>query len=147
MSSASSPTSSASVRNILTLLASRDAHLAAGAGGLERRVTWSCRMRARLPAFESIHGGELALLTLAQLHRLDENLPHLLKSLHHEGVAAVAVGAPSHEALGSEACNLADQLHFPLILLPPAAPLEVIEREVITFVVSFQGEIERKAAE
>src|SRR5436853_7484872 len=123
MSSASSPTSSASVRNILTLLASRDAHLAAGAGGLERRVTWSCRMRARLPAFEAIHGGELALLSLSQLRRLDEKLPHLLKSLHQENVAAIAIAAPSIETLDTEACTIADQLHFPLILLPQSAPL------------------------
>ncbi|HET8852182.1 MAG TPA: hypothetical protein VFN02_06625, partial [Ktedonobacteraceae bacterium] len=54
------PISSASVRNILTLLVSRDAYVVAGAGGLERRVTWACRMRARLPAFESVRGGELA---------------------------------------------------------------------------------------
>ncbi|TMC86463.1 MAG: hypothetical protein E6J10_06885, partial [Chloroflexi bacterium] len=147
MSNPPSPTSSASVRNILTLLASRDAHLVAGAGGLERRVTWSSRMRARLPAFESVHGGELALLALSQLRRLDETLPHLLKSLHQEGFAAVAVAAPSIESLGNEACTIADQLHFPLILLPPSASLEVIEREVITFVVSFRGEIERKASE
>lgn len=147
MSSSQPPISSASVRNILTLLASRDAQLVAGAGGLERRVTWSCRMRARLPAFDSVHGGELALLTLPQLRRLDETLPHLLQSLQQEGVAAVAVGAASMEALGQEACAIADQLHLPLILLPLSAPLEEIEREVITFVVSFRGEIERKASE
>src|SRR5437763_12179905 len=147
MSSASSPTSSASVRNIRTLLASRDAHLVAGAGGVERRVTWSSRMRARLPAFESVHAVELALLALSQLRRLDENLPHLLKSLHQEGFAAVAVAAPSLESLGNEACTIANQLHLPLILLPQSTSLEVIEREVITFVVSFRGEIERKATE
>ncbi len=147
MSHPLSPTSSVSVRHILTLLASRDAQLVGGAGGLERRVTWSCRMRARLPAFESVHGGELALLTVSQLRRLDENLPHLLKSLHRENVAAVAVASHSIEALGHEACTLADQLNFPLILLPPSASLEVIEREIITFVVSFQGGIERKASE
>src|SRR5713101_4917992 len=141
------PISSASVRNILTLLISRDAQLAAGVGGLEHRVTWACRMRARLPAFESVHGGELALLSLPQLRRLDENLPHLLKSLHKEGVAVVAVAAASLEALGSEACSIADQLHLPLILLPPEAPLQEIEREVITFVVGFRSEIERKASE
>src|SRR5438552_10028674 len=147
MSSSSTPTTSASVRNILTLLASRDAQLVAGATGLERRVTWSCRMRARLPAFESVHGGELALLALSQLRRLDEPLPHLMNSLHQEGVAAIAVAAPSVEALGEEACTLANQHNLPLILLPPSASLEAIEREVITFVVSFRGEIERKATE
>src|SRR5438132_7288040 len=146
MNTSSSSISSASVRNILTLLISRDAQLVAGGEGLDRRVTWATRMRARLPAFESVQGGELALLTLAQLRRLDETLPHLLRSLNHEGVAAVAVAAPSLEALGNEACSVANQLRLPLILLPPAAPLEEIEREVITFVVSFRGEIERKAA-
>ncbi|MHB8595311.1 MAG: helix-turn-helix domain-containing protein [Ktedonobacteraceae bacterium] len=138
---------SASVSNILTLLASRDAQLAGGTEGLERRVTWASRMRARLPAFESVQGGELALLTLPQLRRLGETLPRLLKSLHHEGIAAVAVAASSLEALGEDAIAQANALHLPLILLPAAAPIEEIEREVIYFVVSFRGEIERKAAE
>ncbi len=147
MSSLLPSTSSASVRNILTLLASRDALLVAGAEGVERRVTWSCRMRARLPAFESIQGGELALLMLSQLRRLNETLPHLLTSLHKAGVAAVAVSAQSAEMLGEEAIALANQLHFPLILLPSSSLLEEIEREVTTFVLSFRGEIERKAIE
>ncbi len=145
--SSSPPISSASVRSILTLLASRDALLVAGTEGLERRITWSCSMRARLPAFDSIQGGELALLTLAKLRRLNETLPQLLTSLHKEGVAAVAVAAQPLEALGAEAIVLANQLHLPLILLPPLAPIEEIEREVIAFVVSFRDEIERKATE
>ncbi len=147
MSGSPSPTSSASVRNILTLLVARDAHLAAGGEGLDRRVTWAMRMRARLPAFESVRGGELALLGLSQLRRLDETLPRLLKSLYKERVAAVAVAASSLDALGTEALAHADQLHLPLILLPQTAPLEEIERDVITFVVSFRGEIERQASD
>src|SRR5215469_8978144 len=119
MSGSPSPISSASVRNIMTLLVSREAHLVAGGEGLDRRVTWAMRMRARLPAFESVRGGELALLGLSQLRRLDETLPHLLRSLHKEGVAAVAIAATSGEALGNEALTIADQLHLPLILLPP----------------------------
>src|SRR5579864_1899013 len=110
MSSLSSSPSSASVRNILSLLTSRDAQLVAGMGGLERRVTWACRMRARLPAFESIQGGELALLTLSQLRRLDETLPHLLKTLHQASAAAIAVAAQSEDSLGDEAKEFADQL-------------------------------------
>ncbi|HLG61426.1 MAG TPA: helix-turn-helix domain-containing protein [Ktedonosporobacter sp.] len=147
MSSLSPSASSASVRNILTLLASRDAQLVAGASGLEHRVTWACRMRARLPAFESIQGGELALLTLSQLRRLDETLPHLLKTLHKAGVAVVAVAALAPDALGNEAKTISDELHLPLIFLPASTQLEEIEREVITFVVSFRGEIERKSIE
>src|SRR2546430_17576320 len=108
MSSLPPSASSAAVRNILSLLASRDAQLVAGAEGLDRRVTWACRMRARLPAFESVQGGELALLTLAQLRRLDETLPHLLKTLHTAGVAAVAIAAASVSSLTDEATLLAD---------------------------------------
>src|SRR6266568_8295225 len=118
MNTSPPPTSSASVRNILTLLASRDAQLVAGARGLERRATWACRMRARLPAFESVRGGELALLSLSQLRRIDETLLHLLASLHKENVAAIAVAATSLESLGKDTLALADQLHLPLILLP-----------------------------
>ncbi len=147
MNSSSSPISSASVRNILTLLIPRDAQLVAGGEGLDRQVTWATRMRARLPAFESVRGGELALLSLSQLRRIDETLLHLLASLHKENVAAIAVAATSLESLGKDTLALADQLHLPLILLPLSTSLEEIEREVITFVVSFRGEIERKAAE
>jgi purine catabolism regulator len=145
--SSSPPISSASVRSILAMLTARDALLVAGTEGLERRITWSCSMRARLPAFDSIQGGELALLTLSKLRRLDETLPNLLTSLHKEGVAAVAVAAHSLEALGEEAITLADDLHLPLILLPPLTSVEDIAREVIAFVVSFRDEIERKATE
>ncbi|GCE03072.1 CdaR family transcriptional regulator [Dictyobacter aurantiacus] len=49
--------------------------------------------------------------------------------------------------MGAEARDFADQMHLPLILLPLNALLEEIEREVITFVVSFRGETERKATE
>ena len=114
---------------------------------MDRRVTWATRMRARLPAFESVRGGELALFALSQLRRLDETLPHLLTSLHKEGVAVIAIAAASLESLEKETLSLADQLHLPLILLPLTASLEEIEREVITFIVSFRGEIERKATE
>src|ERR1700682_1634378 len=120
MSTAPSPLSSASVRHILSLLAPQGAQRVAGAEGLHRRVTWACRMRARLPAFESVRGGELALLSLSQLRRLDETLPHLLDGLHKGGIAAVAVAAPSLEALDQEAIALANQLRLPLLLLPPS---------------------------
>lgn len=147
MSIAPSPLSSASVRHILSLLAPRGAQLVAGTEGLDRRVTWATRMRARLPAFESVRGGELALLSLSRLRRLDETLPHLLDSLFKEGVAGVAVAAPSLEALDQEALHLANSVRFPLLLLPAEAMLEEIEREVITFVVGFRGENERRATE
>src|SRR5258708_30749147 len=84
---------------------------------------------------------------VGELGRGDETLPPFLTSRQKEGVGAVGVAAPSLENLGNEALAIADQFHLPLILLPLSASLEEIEREVITFVVSFRGEIERKATE
>src|SRR5438094_35965 len=88
MNNSTSPISSASVRNILSLLIPHEAQLVAGGEGLDRRVTWATRMRARLPAFERVRGGEIALLALRQLHRLAETRPpHLTAKLkiypHH----------------------------------------------------------------
>ena len=71
----------------------------------------------------------------------------MLKTLHKAGVSAVAVTAQSTEALGDEAITIADHLHLPLILLPTSVMLEEVEREMITFVVSFRGETGRKATE
>src|SRR6266566_3780205 len=147
MNNSTSPISSASVRNILSLLIPRDAQLVAGGEGLDRRVTWATRMRARLPAFERVRGGELALLALSQLHRLDETLPQLLTSLHKEGVAAIAIATSSLESLEKETLSLADQLHLPLILLPITAPLEEIERDsslsLLAFGVKTNGKLPR----
>jgi PucR family transcriptional regulator, purine catabolism regulatory protein len=83
-------------REILALLERRGARLLAGEAGLDRPVTWASAMRARPPAFESLQGGELALLalgTLRALHAQDDSLTleRLVADLAERRVAAIAV--------------------------------------------------------
>ena len=90
-------------REVLALLERRGARLVAGAAGLDRLVSWASAMRARPPAFESLQGGELALLalgTLRALHAQDDSLTlaRLVADLAERQVAAIAVAGllPPH---------------------------------------------------
>jgi PucR family transcriptional regulator, purine catabolism regulatory protein len=83
-------------REVLALLERRGARLVAGQAGLDRPVIWASSMHARPPAFESLQGEELALLslvTLRTLHSQDDTLTlaRLLQDLAERGVSAIAV--------------------------------------------------------
>ena len=53
------------VREVMTVLRRWQVRLLAGEAGISRLVTWASTMRARLPAFEGLQGGEIAMLALA----------------------------------------------------------------------------------
>lgn len=119
------------VRELLDVLRRWQARLLAGAGGLERPVNWVTTMRARLPAFEGVQRGELALISLPVLRALRAqlvslSLPGLVAQLADQGVAAIALGGlpadlplPRDEAPALEdARALADERAVPLIALP-----------------------------
>jgi len=69
-----SGTGTVTARELLALLRHWHVQLIAGESGLARPVTWASTMRARLPAFEGIQDGELALLSLSTLHTLRGSL-------------------------------------------------------------------------
>jgi purine catabolism regulator len=153
-------------REVLALLERRGARLVAGAAGLDRLVTWASPMHARPPAFESLQGGELALLALGTLRALraqDDSLTlaRLVTDLAERQVAAIAVvglvsphahsasampGAPRSgiplAAAGdqreptAEEIALADAARLPLLALPVGTPLPEVERDVIAYVVA-----------
>ncbi len=84
------------VRELLPVLRQWQARVLAGEQGLSRSVTWASTMRARLPAFESFQGGELALLSLATLralrsHLVAFSLPAMVDQLTDMGASALAV--------------------------------------------------------
>jgi purine catabolism regulator len=158
-------------REVLALLERRGARLVAGAAGLDRAVTWASAMRARPPAFESLQGGELALLalsTLRALHAQDDSLTlaRLIADLAERDVAAIAVagllapGAPTSPSarsapLGGEGepraptadeIALAEAAHLPLLALPSGAPLPAVEREVIAHIVARRSGAEPSSA-
>ena len=116
---------------LLDVLRRWHARLLAGAAGLERPVNWVTTMRARLPAFEGLQRGELALISLPVLRALRAqlvslSLPGIVAQLADQGVAAIALGGlpedlplPRDEIPAlDEARALADERAVPLIALP-----------------------------
>lgn len=142
-----------SVSHVLSQLLPPEARLLGGAEGVQRQVSWAATMRTRPPAFESLQGGELALLSLSALSALQEvdsslTLAKVVRSLDEANVAAVAVAGLDEQRLSSEeqqAVGLADERALPLIALPRQPTLMDIERDVIAFVVQQRGGAEQQA--
>jgi purine catabolism regulator len=111
-------------------------------------------MRTRPPAFESLQGGEAALISLSALSALQAvdrslTLLRVLDSLAEARVAAVVVGGVEGEVLPDEvqrAALLADERGLPLIALPRKPLLPDVERAIITAVVHQRGELDARAA-
>ena len=142
------PTGPVTVREALGVLRRWQAQVLAGASGLERAVSWCTAMRARLPAFEHLQNGEIALLSLSMLRALRSRvatltLPGVVSQLAEMRVAAIALGdlrdevalAPEDVRGLEEARDLADQLGLPLIALATAA-LGEIEHELISYLIA-----------
>ncbi|HEU5441309.1 MAG TPA: helix-turn-helix domain-containing protein [Ktedonobacterales bacterium] len=130
-------------RELLDLLRRWQVRVVAGERGLERTVSWVTTMRARLPAFESFQGGELALIPLPVLRALRAQLgalllPEMVQQLGDQGVAAILLGGlvegqalPPDETRGlEEACALAEALALPLLAVP-GTYLGEVEHELI----------------
>lgn len=143
------------VSNLLSEVLPPAAKLLGGAGGLQRQVTWAATMRTRPPAFESLQGGELALLSLSALSALQEvdgtlTLAKVVRSLDEAKVAAVAIVGLSDQPDSPEvqqAIALADERSLPLIALPRQPGLMDIERDSIAFVVRHRGGVEQRVNE
>ncbi len=139
-----SGTGTVTARELLALLRHWHVQLIAGESGLARTVTWASTMRARLPAFEGIQDGELALLSLSTLRTLrgqlvDFSLPSVVDQLAEIGASAIAVAETEGSGLDdsrdlAEARVRADDEGIPLLMLPVGTPLHEVEQEVIAHV-------------
>lgn len=139
------------VEDVLGVLGRWQPQLLAGERGLARPVNWAGAMRARLPAFESFSGGEVAFCSLATLRALraqiyELTLPAVMDQLAEIGVSAIVVmgllglaegrALPEDEAAALEAAKArADALDLPFIGLPVVSPNEVVG-EVIAYLVA-----------
>lgn len=143
-----SASASVTVGELQPVLQRAQARLLAGERGLGRAVTWASTMRARLPAFETFQGGELALLSLATLRALRSQLVALslsmvVEQLADTGVSGIAVAGIEGAILSrddaqalEEAKARADLRELPLFSLPPGTPLDKLEAEVVALVVA-----------
>jgi len=149
---------SVAVRDMQPLLNRLGAQVIAGTNGLGRAVTWANTMRPRLPAFDGLQTGDLAVLSLSILRTFNAQvtpltLPAIVDQLAEIGAAAVAVvglaglaqaptsgGAPvaddqARQIALDEARRRADSRALPLIALPASVAPAEVERAVIAYVV------------
>ena len=116
--------------------------IVAGRAGVGREVGWCAALRPRAPAFQSLRGGELVLVSTDRLEAVDAQLtlPRLLESLAPRGVAAAAVMG----RISPEARARADALGLPLLLLPASAQLDEIEQSVLRYIVDRRTELHER---
>ncbi len=103
--------------------------VAAGSGGLNRLVTWTSVLHTRPPAFPSLEGRELALLSIDALRMLSDKLTlaELVQDLAQVDVAAIGVvGEIDHKAR-----QAAEEHTIPLLSLPLGISLRQVEKDVV----------------
>lgn len=122
-----------------------ESKLLAGRAGLAREVTWAATMRTRAPVFDRLEGGELALVPLANLGLLDEQvtLPYVIRHLAENNVAGLAVLGE----VPAEALEAAEAAGTPLIALPAGTRMNELERGVIRFIYARQALLQQQTAE
>lgn len=138
---------SVTVRDVLRLALPPGTTVAAGNGGIGRQVSWVATLRATLPAFAELRGGELALLSVEAARALDSRLTlsTLVRRLAKAPVpvaGVVALGPIVPDDLAA-----AEEARLPLLQLPERADLREVEREITRLVTDYEAQFERRGAQ
>lgn len=134
---------SCSIHDLLRLALPFGTKVLAGNAGLGRHVEHAVSLRATLPAFPMLRGGELVVLSVQEALALDDGLTltRIVRRLGGVAVAAIAVvGAADDEAL-----EAADSAGLPLLQLPAQVTPRSVERDVLLLLDKPEMQIERRA--
>ena len=137
--------STTTIRDLLRVVLPPGSTLVTAAHGLQQHVGPAVSLRATLPAFPQLRGGELALVGVAQARLLDERLtlPNIVRRLAEVPVGAIAVVGPIDDA----ARTVAAAADLPLLHLPPSTDLRRVERDVQQLLADPDTQYERRAAQ
>jgi purine catabolism regulator len=116
-----------------------DALVAAGAGGMARRVD-RARLAATPERLRRVGANELIVTTAETLLATGEKWEHLLARLDAAQVAAVAVRLDPSEQLPAEMLATADRLSLPVITFPGGAALADVTTAVLDALLEAQGQ-------
>ncbi|MBV9788283.1 MAG: helix-turn-helix domain-containing protein [Chloroflexi bacterium] len=136
---------SCSIRDLLRLALPPGTRLLTPKRGLRQPISYALSLRVTPPAFPTLRGGELVLLSLQEALALDESLtlPNIVARLGEVRVGAIAyVGAPDTAAIAA-----ATTLDLPLLQLPDGVHLKAVERDALYLINSPDLQIERRAAQ
>jgi purine catabolism regulator len=129
------------IEDLLRTALGPEATVVSGGEHLGIEVSWAAALRSRPPAFEGLKGGELAIVSLATMHQLDDRLTlaRLIEQLAGLGVAAVAVIG----TVDQDACRTASRLGLPLIRVPGTVSARDLEGRVTRAIVERRAELQR----
>ena len=133
------------LRDLIRFVMPPGSRLLTAVDGLHAHVRAVVGLRATLPAFPELHGGEVTLVSPAQALALDERLtlPHIVRRLAEVPVTGIAVTG----LIDEEAVVVARQSELALIALPADADLRAIERDAARLMRDADLQIERWAAQ
>ena len=101
-----------------------------GRGGLYNEVPWVVTLRPTPPGFDSLRGGELALIDTATAQRLGASLAALVISLAERGAGSIAVLGD----IPPEVVGYANQRKLPVFHLPAGSDLAALEKRITEIV-------------
>ena len=135
------------VRDVLRLALPSGTTVAAGGSAQGRQVTWVATLRATLPAFAELRGGELAILSVEAALALDPRLTlHVL--VRRLGQAPVPVaGVVVLGPVAADDVTAAEDVRLPLLQLPANADLREVEREITRLISDYEAQFERRGAQ
>jgi purine catabolism regulator len=115
----------------------------AGREGATRAVSWVAVLHTRPPAFTSLEGRELTLLSIDALRLLSDKLTltTIIHDLAQVNVAAIGVVG----AIDAAARKAAESYGIPLLSLPDGASLRQLERECMRILVGTPPSAEERA--
>lgn len=133
------------VRDILSFALPPNSQVVSGANGLGREVTWATRLRATMPAFGHIAGGEVVILDPGVLEMIDETLTlaGAIRQLSSFGVSVIATSG----AADAPARSAADAANLPLIELPSDTDLGLLERSAARTIAERRRDLQQKSQE
>jgi len=117
----------------------------AGEKGLGQAVTWARLLRARPASLGRIEMGEVWLLSTGALQMVGDPraIGRTIREMSEAGVAAFVITEP----VGAEVVSEAEDVHAPLILLPPDASLVEAEKAIVAFLVDRDRAIGQRSQE
>lgn len=138
---------SVSVRDVIRLALPSGSTIVAGSAGQVRQVTWPAALRATLPAFAELRGGEIALLSVEAARALDSRLTLAVLVRRLANAPVPVAGVVALGAITAEDIAVAEEARLPLIQLPDSADLREVEREITRLVTDYEAQFERRGAQ
>src|SRR5258708_6032156 len=134
-----------SVSDLLRSALPMGTRVVAGQKGVHRSVSWIAVLQPRPPAFASLEGRELALLSIDALRLLNDKLTlaDLINDLAQMEVAAIGVVG----AIDARAKDAAEEHMIPLLNLPTGTSLRHVERDVVKVLVGPSPSAEQRGME